>query len=91
MLSQHATRICPPSCGSHKIGVGNQVVPRTLRQFRIANSIEDTTPFRESQGENNPGSLRVDTMTGRGWLLKNDEHVKSRSILIGLTITNPVG
>lgn len=40
--------------------IRHQVVLRTPRQCCILIGIEDTTPFRQSQGERNSGSLRIE-------------------------------
>lgn len=60
-------------------------------QCHIPISIEDTTQLGQSQGEKNSRSLRMDIVTESGCLLKNDDNLKTRSILIDLATPNPCG
>lgn len=45
----------------------------------------------QGQSESNSRSLHMDIVTGGRCLLKNNDNLKGKSILIDLTITNPCG
>lgn len=42
-------------------------------------------------GESNSASPRIDIVTGKGCLFKNDDNLRAKPILTDLTITSPCG
>lgn len=58
------------------------VVTKNLRSYRTPISIEDTAtkPVSASRGETNSRSLRMDIVTGRGYLFTNDDNLKTEQI-----------
>lgn len=69
----------------------SQSVARALGQCRIPINIEDTSPSRHTQTERNSGSLRMNIATGGRCLFKNDDILKTKSILIDLIIPSSCG
>lgn len=69
------------------------VVARTFRQCRIPASVSSRghNPVSSSSGREELGPIRIDNVTERRCLFENGGNLKTKSIVIDFTTTNPCG
>ena len=94
---QETTRLHAISCS--KTGwsslthnrVLHQALARSLRESKVQFVVEDTWPFRQRASEQNGrlNPLRMDITTEAGVLFDNHPRLKSKALLLDITIVNP--
>ena len=92
---EQVTKLHTLTCG--KTGWGtithnrilHRAVARELRDARVPISIEDSTPFTQSRQGASEHPLRMDIVTAPGSLFLGNNSLRTKSILIDLTITHP--
>ena len=62
----------------------------TLRECRVPHEEEIPTPFKEGTGHVQ-GSFRMDVITDQGALFSENKKYNPFSVMLGLTVTNPLG
>ena len=69
----------------------HQALARSLRESNVQFMVEDTWPFRQRASEQNGrlNSLRMDITTEAGALIDNHPRLKSKALLLDITIVNP--
>ena len=69
----------------------HQALARFLREIKVQFVVEDTWPLRERASEQNGrlNPLRMDVTTEAGALFDNHPRLKSKALLLDITIVNP--
>ena len=69
----------------------HQALARSLRESNVQFMVEDTWPFRQRASEQNGrlNSLRIDIRKEAGALIDNHPRLKSKALLLDITIVNP--
>ena len=94
---QETTRLHAISCSKTEWSslthnrVLHQALARSLRESKVQFVVEDTWPFRQRASEQNGrlNPLRMDITTEAGALFDNHPRLKSKALLLDITIINP--